>query len=143
VDAPTKTAFTVYFDRRHQVVGHLFQGRFKSTVIGAEKYLLEVSRYLHLNPVRGVVPGQGTPIERRKRLREYRWSSWSSYWGYAAPGKDSGLCRIRHTPFVTGQRGPFSVLSEANVRLRTCRCFTRFFRDRVGAPDSFSKFLDE
>ena len=54
-----KTAYTVYFNRRHQVVGHLFQGRFKSTVIEAEKYLLEVSRYLHLNPVRGVVLGCG------------------------------------------------------------------------------------
>ncbi len=60
-----KTAYTVYFNRRHQLVGHLFQGRFKSTVIEAEKYLLEVSRYLHLNPVKGVVLGQGTPIERR------------------------------------------------------------------------------
>ena len=65
-----KTAYTVYFSRRHQVVGHQFQGRFKSTVIEAEKYLLEVSRYLHLNPVRGVVLGQGTPMERRKGLRE-------------------------------------------------------------------------
>jgi putative transposase len=71
-----KTAYTVYFNRRHQEVGHLFQGRFKSTVIEAEKYLLEVGRYLHLNPVRGVVLGQGRPIERRKRLREYRWSSY-------------------------------------------------------------------
>jgi len=33
-----KTAYTVYFNLRHQVVGHLFQGRFKSTVIEAEKY---------------------------------------------------------------------------------------------------------
>jgi hypothetical protein len=43
--------------------------------------LLEVSRYLHLNPVRGVVLGQGTPIERRERLREYRWSSYRGYAG--------------------------------------------------------------
>jgi putative transposase len=50
------TVSTVYFNRQHQVVGHLFQGRFKSTVIEAEKYLLEVSQYLHLNAVRGVVP---------------------------------------------------------------------------------------
>src|SRR5271157_957255 len=76
-----KTAYTVYFNRRHQVVGLLFQGRFKSTVIEAEKYLLEVSRYLHLNPVRGVVLGQGTPMERRKRLREYRWRSYRGYAG--------------------------------------------------------------
>jgi len=46
-----KTAYPVYFNRRHQVVGHLFEGRFKRTVIEAEKYLLEVSRYLHLNSV--------------------------------------------------------------------------------------------
>jgi len=76
-----KTTYTVFFNRRHQVVGHLFQGRFKSTVIEAEKYLLEVSRYLHLNPVRGVALGQGTPIERRELLREYRWSSYRAYAG--------------------------------------------------------------
>ena len=76
-----KTAYTVYFNRRHQLVGHLFQGRFKSTVIEAESYLLEVSRYLHLNPVRGMILGQGTPIERRERLREYRWSSYRCYAG--------------------------------------------------------------
>jgi putative transposase len=76
-----KTAYTIYFNRRHQLVGHLFQGRFKSTVIEADKYLLEVSRYLHLNPVRGVALGQGTPIERRERLRDYRWSSYRGYAG--------------------------------------------------------------
>lgn len=76
-----KTAYTVYFNRRHQLVGHLFQGRFKSTVIEAEKYLLEVSRYLHLNPVRGLKLGEGTAIERRERLRNYRWSSYRSYAG--------------------------------------------------------------
>jgi hypothetical protein len=32
-----KTAYTVYLNRRHRVVGHLFEGRFKSTVIEAEK----------------------------------------------------------------------------------------------------------
>ena len=87
-----KTAYTVYYNRRHHVVGHLFQGRFKSTVIEAEKYLLEVSRYLHLNPVREVVLGRGTAIERRERLREYRWS------GYA------GLRRVGENEIVpTGQ----------------------------------------
>jgi len=76
-----KTAYTIYFNRRHQLVGHLFQGRFKSTVIEADKYLLEVSRYLHLNPVRGLTLGQGSPTERRERLRGYCWSSYRSYAG--------------------------------------------------------------
>ena len=76
-----ETAYTVYFNRRHQLVGHLFQGRFKSTVVEAESYLLEVSRYLHLKPVRGATLGQGTPVERRERLRDYRWSTYRAYAG--------------------------------------------------------------
>jgi hypothetical protein len=43
--------------------------------------MLEVSRYLHLNPVRGLLLGQGTPMERRVGLREYRWSSYRGYAG--------------------------------------------------------------
>ena len=79
-----KTAYTVYFNRRHGMVGHLFQGRFKSIVVEAESYLLELSRYLHLNPVRGQPTGEGTPEERREHLRSY---PWSSYRGYAGLGK--------------------------------------------------------
>jgi putative transposase len=82
MDASTQDSRTPStFNRRHRLVGHLFQGRFKSTVIEAEKYLLEVSRYLHLNPVRGRALGEGQPIERRDRLREYRWSSYRGYAG--------------------------------------------------------------
>jgi hypothetical protein len=47
----------------------------------SKNILLKVSRYLHLNPVRGMVLGQGTPTERRERLREYRWSSYRGYAG--------------------------------------------------------------
>jgi len=72
-----KTAYTVYFNRRHgMVVGQLFQGRFKSIVVESESYLLELSSYLHLNPVRGEILGEGTPEERRKRLRSHSWSSY-------------------------------------------------------------------
>jgi hypothetical protein len=46
-------------------------------------YLLGLSRYLHLNPVRGRVIGAGDPKERRKRLRSYRWSSYRGYAGLA------------------------------------------------------------
>jgi putative transposase len=78
------TAYTAYFNRRHGMVGHLFQGRFKSIVVEAESYLLELTRYLHLNPVRGQTAGEATPDERRERLRSY---PWSSYRGYAGLGK--------------------------------------------------------
>lgn len=75
------TAYTVYYNRRHRRVGHLFQSRYKSIVVEAEGYLLGLSRYLHLNPVRGRVVGQGDPVERRKRLREWCWSSYPGYGG--------------------------------------------------------------
>jgi putative transposase len=45
-------SYTGYFNRRHRRVGHLFQGRFKGHLIEDEGYFLEVSRYIHLNPVR-------------------------------------------------------------------------------------------
>lgn len=44
-------------------------------------YLLVLSRYVHLNPVRGKVIGAGDPKERRERLRAYRWSSYRGYAG--------------------------------------------------------------
>jgi putative transposase len=66
------TAYTVYFNRRHHRAGHLLQGRYKAFVIDKDSYLLSVSRYLHLNPVRaGMV----------KRPEEYPWSSYREYIG--------------------------------------------------------------
>ena len=74
-------AYSISFNRRHKKVGHLFQGRYKSLLVEEGDYLLGLSRYLHLNPVRGRVIGAGDPKERRKRLRSYRWSSYRGYAG--------------------------------------------------------------
>src|SRR5574341_1073071 len=51
------TGYAGALTRRHHRVGHLFQNRYKSVVVEAEPYLLELVRYLHLNPLRArVVP---------------------------------------------------------------------------------------
>jgi len=51
------TGHAIYFNRRHQRVGHLFQNRYKSIVCDHDSYFLELVRYIHLNPLRGgVVP---------------------------------------------------------------------------------------
>ncbi len=44
--------YTQRFNRKHNRVGHVFQGRFKSILVEKENYLLELSRYIVLNPVR-------------------------------------------------------------------------------------------
>ena len=78
-------AYTVYFNRRHRSSGHLFQGRYKSFLVQEGDYLLGLSRYVHLNPVRGMRLGRGIPSERRKGLRAFRWSSYRGYAGLSAP----------------------------------------------------------
>jgi len=55
-------AYTVYFNRRHRWSGHLFQGRYKSFLVQEGDYLLGLSRYVHLNPVRGVSLGEALRV---------------------------------------------------------------------------------
>jgi putative transposase len=67
------SVFTQAFNRRHVRVGHVLQGRFKSIVVDRESYLLELCRYIVLNPVRaGMVSNP----------REYPWSSFRATAGF-------------------------------------------------------------
>ena len=60
------TAYAMYFNCRHNCSGHVFQGRFRSSIIDSENYLFEAMRYIDLNAVRaGLV----------KDPSKYRWSS--------------------------------------------------------------------
>lgn len=72
-------SYTSYFNRRHNRVGHLYQGRYKSFLIDADSYLLEVSRYVHLNPVRIKEYTDLCSAEKKKHLRCYEWSSYGDY----------------------------------------------------------------
>ncbi len=64
--------YTGYFNKKYGRVGHLFQGRYKGLLIEKERYLLSVSRYIHLNPVRAGIS---------RRPEEYKWSSYPEYIG--------------------------------------------------------------
>jgi REP element-mobilizing transposase RayT len=63
-------SYTNYVNRKRDRSGHLFQGRYKAIVIERDSYLLELSRYLHLNPVRAKMV---------RRPEEYPYSSYESY----------------------------------------------------------------
>lgn len=75
------TSYTIAFNKRHGRSGHLFQGRYKSFLVEEGEYLLSLSRYIHLNPVRGLSLGRGNPTQRRHRLRAFKWSSYRGYAG--------------------------------------------------------------
>ena len=46
------TGFTIYYNRCHQRHGHLLDGRYKAELVAGDEYLLKLSRYIHLNPVK-------------------------------------------------------------------------------------------
>ena len=79
-------SYTSAYNRRHKRSGHLYQGRYKAFLIDADNYLLAVSRYIHLNPI---------------RLKKYSGYTTTEQWaGFAEiTGKQAeGLCqRGSHT----------------------------------------------
>jgi len=67
--------FTQSFNRRHKRVGHLFQGRFKAVLVEKESYLLELCRYVVLNPVR---------VKGGTKTAAWKWSSYRATAGLAS-----------------------------------------------------------
>jgi putative transposase len=72
-------SYTAAFNRRHRRVGHLYQGRYKAILVDQDNYLLELSRYVHLNPVRIKSYQSWSAKERMRYLESYRWSSLPGY----------------------------------------------------------------
>jgi putative transposase len=66
--------YTQRFNQRHQKVGHLFQGRFKAVLVDRDSYLLEVCRYVELNPVRANMVAAPS---------DWAWSSYGALTGQA------------------------------------------------------------
>lgn len=62
--------YGIYFNTRHDLVGHVFQGRYKSEMIDSPDYFLNASRYIHLNPVEAQVAQDPA---------KYKWSSYPAY----------------------------------------------------------------
>ena len=71
-------AYTTYFNVKRDRSGHLFQGRYKGILIDADEYAKELSRYIHLNPVRAKI------VEKPE---EYKWSSFQDYIGERKPSE--------------------------------------------------------
>ena len=64
------TGYSIYYNLNHKRTGHLFQGRYKAILVEKDEYLLELSRYIHLNPVRAGIT---------KKPEEYFWSSYKFF----------------------------------------------------------------
>jgi len=69
------TGYVVNYNRRHKRYGHLFQNRYKSIICEDDPYLLELARYIHLNPLRAGI------VKTLKELKGYQWCGHSGIIG--------------------------------------------------------------
>ncbi|MGB3340960.1 MAG: transposase [bacterium] len=100
-----KGSYTTYYNLQHRRLGHLFQGRFKSIVVDKDTYFLELTRYIHLNPVYAGV------------IQDPAAYAWSSYRGYL------------------GKKDPYIIKDEIKQYLgMTCREYQRFVLDGIKKP---------
>jgi REP element-mobilizing transposase RayT len=101
--------YTRNYNLRYQSWGHLFQGRYKAILCEKDSYLLELSAYIHLNPVRANLV---------KDPAEYPWSSYREY----LKGGSSGLVD-----------GSFVLSQFSDVKGKAIRAFVRFVKGQVAA----------
>ena len=108
--------YTQRFNRRHKRVGHLFQGRFKAILVDRDSYLLELSRYIVLNPVRAHMVTTAD---------QYPWSSYLATVGAAS--KPDGLT----IDWVLGQFAKTKAVSRKRYAV--------FVAEGVGGPSPWSE----
>lgn len=95
-------AYTTYFNIKRKRAGHLLQGRYKAILVDADEYAQELSRYIHLNPVRAGIT---------EKPEEY---AWSSYKYYVAKGKKPEWLRIE---FILRYFGEKEAAAQRKYRL--------------------------
>jgi REP element-mobilizing transposase RayT len=86
------TAYGMYYRYKHDKAGHCFQGRYGAKVVKGDEYLLRLTRYIHLNPVKVKRFTNSGPEGKRRNLESYRWSS---YRGYAGLGTKEDMVNYR------------------------------------------------
>jgi putative transposase len=114
-------AYSQLFNRRHQLVGHVFQGRYKAILVQRESYLLELARYVVLNPVRAgiVTTPQAWPwSSHRYLMRLQHKPDWlETDWLLSHFGPDPNTARNAYAGFVHAGVGGLSPLREVKHQL--------------------------
>lgn len=103
--------YTQRFNRRHKRAGHLFQGRFKAILVERDSYLLELCRYIVLNPVR---------VHLVTSADQYPWSSY--------------LATLGTTPAPAGLTTEWVLAQFARTRPVARKRYAAFVAEGVGKP---------
>lgn len=122
------TGYAIYFNLRHKRSGHLFQNRYKSIVCEEDAYLLELIRYIHLNPLRAGLVADPSALD------DYAWSGHGVVMGngelkgqvvddvLAFFAKKKGVARRRYRQFIAdgvaqGKRDDLTSSGRRNTNL--------------------------
>ena len=73
------TAYSLYFRYKHAKPGHCLQGRYGAKLVAGDEYLVRLTRYIHLNPVKTAAMKAKTPAQKASYLAGYAWSSYPGY----------------------------------------------------------------
>lgn len=104
-------SYTNGFNARYRRSGHLFQGRYKAILVDKDSYLMELSRYIHLNPVRaGIV----------KKPEDY---PWSSYTAYLKPGQAAEWLKVNRI-----------LIQFSQTKGKAARAYKQFANEGIGQP---------
>lgn len=111
------TSYTMYYNVKHDRVGHVFSGRYKAKVVCGDEYLLALTRYIHLNPVKVGRMKDCSVAEKTQCLREYRWSSHRGYAGLGQPEKwvDQGPLGEMAGQYAAERREGYRLVVESGV----------------------------
>ena len=112
--------YTQYYNRQHGRVRHVFQGRYKGILVERDEYLLELSRYVVLNPIRA---------NMIKNIKDWKWSSYN-----AMIGQED----VQSWLEIDWILGRFS-----KQRKRAIEKYVNFVREGIGLPSIWSHLQNQ
>ncbi len=112
--------YTQYYNRRHDRVGHVYQGRFKGILVERDAYLLELARYVVLNPIRANMV---------KTIRSWKWSSYKAMIG------EVSVQTWLETNWILGQF--------AKQRKSAIESYANFVREGIGLPSIWNNIQNQ
>jgi len=124
------TGYAVTFNLRHRRAGHLFQNRYKSVVCEEDTYLLELTRYIHLNPLRAKL------VKDLKELDKYLWTGHSVLVGKR---RNPLISLVSDVPLINAGEKNGKFLAE-----KTVEDVLRYFGDSLReARTNYRRFVEK
>jgi REP element-mobilizing transposase RayT len=125
------SSYSLYYRYKHAKPGHAFGGRYKARLVESNEYLLALTRYVHVNPVKTKATKAKSASERIRLLETYRWSSYPDYVRSRPPadwldcsvlgqyGRNMVEARRRYRAYtramVAGDDGPLRAMMERSA----------------------------